>query len=222
VGTETTLGTSSEDGSFSTEGKLKGAADVSPKRDSTYVVRCRGKNDKELARDSCRITVEDAGQSGTSAGPKTQRPTVRFINVPESVEYGGSVRVEWRSTHAARCLVYGPGCKRFGRTSDKCFKETGLSGYVTGNLYETSEFEVECRGADPKQTTSDSVEIQVYNDSDSSSGSATSRDSSRDVNIAEEAGLNDEGALNDSETLQERDLSDVNPTRTLDELLLDE
>jgi hypothetical protein len=61
-------------------------------------------------------------------------------------------------------VVYGPGCDTFGKDSPKCFKEVGRAGYVTGNLYETSQFRVECIAPDRKTRVSDSVTIEVSSD----------------------------------------------------------
>jgi hypothetical protein len=166
AGSTSTLGTSSEDGAFSTTGDADDASvDVNPKRDSTYVVRCRDQYNEELARASCRMNVTNpTGASGQSSVQTNKtKPTVDiFIDKEdEFVDYGQSVRVEWRSKNAASCYVYGPGCKKFGRSSPKCFKEVGRAGFVVGNIYETTEFVVECRGADRKSIATDDVLISV-------------------------------------------------------------
>lgn len=167
AGTTSTLGTSTEDSDFTTGGDVDGVAEVSPRRDSTYVVRCKNQYNEELSRGSCRMIVEEPLRSPV-APMRVSGPTVDiFIDTEdEFVNYGESVRVEWRSKNAVSCVIYGPGCKRFGRASAKCFKEIGRSGYVVGNIYETSEFVAECRGADRRSLVTDEVVIEVSDGSD--------------------------------------------------------
>lgn len=186
AGTTATLGTSTEDGEFSTTGEPSGSVDVNPRRDSTYVVRCRNQYNEELGRGACRISVDDT-QGGSAAAPSStsrssSRPSVEIFdgrddpNTP--VEYGESVRVEWRSKNVADCVVYGPGCKRFGRSSNKCFKEIGRSGFVVGNLYETSDFVAECRAADRRGTVSDELHIVVGGGASTTTDAPASADTS--------------------------------------------
>lgn len=159
---EKSVGTSTEDGEFTTSGDTEGSADVKPIRDATYVIRCRDKFNKEIARNSCRVEV-----SGVSTGTTTTsgaRPTVSISAEPPAAPKGTSVKVSWRSQNTASCVVYGPGCDTFGKDSPKCFKEVGRSGYVTGNLYETSQFRVECIAPDRKTRASDAVTIEVSSD----------------------------------------------------------
>lgn len=158
---EKSIGTSTEDGEFTTNSDTEGSVEVKPIRDATYVIRCRDKFNKEIARNSCRVEV-----NGTSTGTQTSgaRPTVSISAEPPAAPKGTSVKVSWRSQNTASCVVYGPGCDTFGKDSPKCFKEVGRSGYVTGNLYETSQFRVECLAPDRKTRASDSVTIEVSND----------------------------------------------------------
>jgi hypothetical protein len=116
----------------------------------------------ELARGSCRVSVSDAiaPRSGSQSGSSV-RPTASIFASVDSVEYGGSVKITWKSSGVVSCNIYGPGCDAYGRGSTKCFKETGRSGYVIGNLYETSEFVQECLAPDRKTRISDSVTIDV-------------------------------------------------------------
>jgi hypothetical protein len=160
--TEKSVGTSTEDGEFGTGGDAEGSANVKPIRDATYVVRCRDKFNKEIARSSCRVEVN--GVSTTTTTTSGARPTVSISAEPPAAPKGTSVKVTWRSQNTASCVVYGPGCDTFGKDSPKCFKEVGRSGYVTGNLYETSQFRVECIAPDRKTRASDSVTIEVSSD----------------------------------------------------------
>jgi hypothetical protein len=167
-GTKSTLGTSTEDASFATNGDPSGSVVVKPLRDSTYVVRCRDEFNNTLQRKSCSIHVTDGGTAVTTATEPTKgdRPAVE-ITAPPTAVYGQSVRVEWKSKNAVSCVVYGPGCDEFGRGSPKCFKEVGRAGYVVGNIYTTSVFSVECRGKDRKTVVTDDVTVSV---DDGSSG----------------------------------------------------
>lgn len=177
AGSTSTLGTSSEDGAFSTDGTANdGSVDVSPKRDATYVVRCRDQYNEELARASCRITVDDSGPQTSTPTTSKNKPSVDIFidSEDEVVEYGESVRVEWRSKNVASCVIYGPGCKKYGRNSNKCFKEIGRSGFVIGNIYEASEFVAECRAADRRTVVSDEVRIEVDNGAVPASSAASS------------------------------------------------
>ncbi len=160
---EKSVGTSTEDGEFSTGGSTEGSVDVKPIRDATYVIRCRDKFSKEIARNSCRVQVSGTS-TGTTSGPSGLRPTVSISAEPPAAPKGTSVKVTWKSQNTASCVVYGPGCDTFGKDSPKCFKEVGRSGYVTGNLYETSQFRVECLAPDRKTRASDSVTIEVSSD----------------------------------------------------------
>lgn len=163
--TTSTVGLSTEDGAFTTHGMVRGSVDVSPLRDSSYVVRCKNKYNEEVGRASCRIDVESAT---TSADAQVRsKPSVQISISKQSpvIEYGESIRVMWSSKNAASCTIYGPGCTRFGRSSSKCFKEIGRSGFVVGNLYETSTFSAECRGADRKTTVADEITIEVHQES---------------------------------------------------------
>lgn len=182
TGTTSTFGTSTEDGAFSTGGLVSGSADVSPQRDATYVVRCRNAYNEELSRSSCRIDVTGDTQKPIETTSKTKPSVEIFVdNGNDVVAYGESVRVEWRSKNAASCVIYGPGCKRFGRSSTKCFKEIGRSGYVVGNIYETSDFVAECRGADRKSLATDEVVITVGSDASAVSSDVQAETSAEQV-----------------------------------------
>ncbi len=163
----TSLGTSTEDGTFATDGKTEGSYEVKPLRDATYVVRCRDKFDKEIGRNSCTVKVTGDTGTDTPVTPTvTNRPKVQITAEPPAAPQGSSVTVRWKSQSTASCVVYGPGCDTYGKDSPKCFKEVGRSGFVTGNLYETSTFRAECLAPDRKTRVSDSVTVEVSSSGD--------------------------------------------------------
>jgi hypothetical protein len=172
--TGSSSGASTEDGNFTTGGDTEGSAEVSPLRDATYVVRCKDKFDKEFARKSCKVEVSGTqtntvftgiGATGTNSQSSSNgvpaKPTVRIMAEPPAAPSGTAVRVTWKSQNTASCVVYGPGCDTFGKDSSKCFKEVGRAGYVTGKLFETSLFRVECLAPDRKTRVSDTVTVEV-------------------------------------------------------------
>lgn len=157
--TEKSIGSSTEDSEFGTDGAAEGTMEVQPRRDATYVVRCRDRFDAEIGRGSCRIAV--LATSGSAAPGTNSRPRVHLSADPPVAPKGGSVKVSWRSDNTASCVIYGPGCDTYGRDSEKCYKEVGRSGYVTGNLYETSQFRAECIAPDRRTRASDAITVDL-------------------------------------------------------------
>jgi hypothetical protein len=161
----TSIRISSEDLDFSYDQRTNtgGSHTVSPLKDTTYVGRCLTNEGKELARKSCSIMVSDPLMSDVDEA--RSRPSVQIAADPQSVGYGEKVTVSWKSKNTTGCIVYGPGCAENGREHPKCYKELGRAGAVTGSLYTTTHFIVECKGVDRKSMATDEAVASIEGDS---------------------------------------------------------
>jgi hypothetical protein len=90
----TAAANSSNGEGFDTNGKVAGKATVEPAYNTEYTVVCLDKNDKDLGRGSCPITVGESKYD--------------IIVYPTTAKRGDRVRVSWASLFMKSCRVQGP------------------------------------------------------------------------------------------------------------------
>lgn len=138
-GTVKSVGASTEYPDFSTLGRPEGSAVVEMENGAgTFVVRCRDAYNRELGRNSCYLrpaTETGAVSTDTTGGDAAARAVTSDLSVSTTrAQSGDEITLEWEGVNTTSCTLSGP----------DGFSQPGNKGSVTGTIYETSTFTLNC------------------------------------------------------------------------------